>query len=278
MARFKKLAVAVALVSVGAFLGMHFGGSVGEQAGSTGDVSGGFALVAPAFAQTVGRSFLENEAGISVYVKLEQAIDLSRARGLYSVLEDEADAYMIGTMKLLDYDETWWPHVWIHEDGWIVVYFAKDEPTSRLMHWAGYRDDRITTTTLREAMLSVGRELGVSIASLEEGLRYYHWQHPDATRMLVVVGRRDFKYTIPPDITVRDASWSLRGHTRNVSGARGSAALRIDGSGIVSVGAGTHIRIGFLDGRYLTPGDAHEVVLSTSHNIGSTAALLLVFR
>lgn len=286
MARFKKLAVAIALVSVGAILGMHFAGSMGEQAGNASDVGGGFALVAPAFAQTVGRSFLEDEAGISVYVKIDQSIDLDRARDMYNVLEDQTDDYVIGTIKLLDYDETWWPHVWIRRDGWIVVYYNRAEPTSKLMHWAGYRDGRITTTTLREALLSVGRELGLSISMLEEGLRYYHWQHPDATRMLVVVGTSNFRYTIPAAITVRDASWSFRASVRSTtSAADATIDLVVDGTRIARVAGRrttvTRTRTGDLDGRYLTPGDAHEVSMPRGGRFESgsqRAALIFIHR
>ena len=286
-ARLRRLAVLIGAVAAGIGLGMYFGGAPGVEMGIPTSSGAGFSLALPAFAQSAGRSFLEEEAGISAYVKLGQTIDLGRARGMYSVLEDETETYLIGTIKLLDYDETWWPHVWIQKDGWIVVYYNKAEPTSKLIHWPGYRDGRITTTTLREALLSVGRELGLSIASLEEGLRYYHWQHPDASRMLVVVGTRDFKYTIPSAITVCDASWALRASSvRSQPWYSSAVDMVVDGTRItrVSVGDGqtvTTTHTGSLDGRYLTPGDAHEASIARGARYGGGwegIALVFVYR
>ena len=154
--RLVKLAIAVGLIALGLIVGLYLGqthkdmepatfGDALAKAGNT------LTLAQPAFAQEAGKSFLEEEAGISLYVNAGEEIDLSQAKALYKVLEDETDSYLIGTVELSGYGEDWWPHVWIHKDGWIVVYYLKEEPTSRLMDWFYY--DRagggeISTTTL----------------------------------------------------------------------------------------------------------------------------------
>jgi hypothetical protein len=156
-------------------------------------------LAQPVFAQGVERSFLEGEADISCYVNVGEEIDLAEAEPLYKVLEAETETYLIGTVELSGYGEEWWPHVWIHKDGWIVVYYPKDEPTSKLMHWHGYQGT-ITTTTLKESLFSIARQLGADMAKVEVGMRYYHWQYPDATRLLIVLdtgGTDSFRYMIP---------------------------------------------------------------------------------
>jgi len=253
----------------------------GEEPGLSANAGGSLSLVAPAFAQAAGKSFLETEAGISVYANIGQAINLAKATPLYRVLEDQTDSYLIGTVELSGYGEDWWPHVWIDKDGWIVVYYPKAEPTSRLMHWYVYKRDQITTTTLREVLFSVARQLAADIVRVESGMRYYHWQRPDSTKMLIVVDTTDagtdtFKYTVPAGLTLDELTGSHYGSGIGYYG-NGWSATDIDGTRFQGGGEGTYILVGLLPDNALVQGVPH--VVTTSHKSGWAGfALFFLYR
>ena len=282
--RLVKSAVVVGLIALGLIVGLYlgqthkvmkpatFGGAL-AKAGNT------LPLAQPAFAQEAGKSFLEEEAGISLYVNVGEEIDLSQAKGLYKVLEDETDSYLIGTVELSGYEkwEGWWPHVWIHKDGWIVVYYLKEEPTSRLMDWFYY--DRagggeISTTTLREVLLGVASDLKLDLTKIQEDMRYYHWQYPEAKKLLVVLdttnaGSDSFKYTIPGSLKLYEASGS---HFGNVGCCGRWSQTAIDGEVFKKGGDGKYVTVGNLAPKWTSQGVTHEVILR--HHGGWTGIAL----
>jgi hypothetical protein len=237
-----------------------------------------FYLIRPAFAQSTSKSFLEEEAGISLHVKLEQEIDLGQARDLYEVLEDETDSYLIGTVELPGHDRTFWPHVWVHKDGWIVVYYNKVEPTSKLMHWPTYTEEPPSTSTLREVLFIVGRTVRADTGQIEQDMRYYHWQHPDANKLLMVSGTGSFRYTLPRELTILDAAASH--HAEGATSGYGSrewTRTRIDGKDFIKGGKGTYTLTKDLESTHLTAGTAHEV--SVERGSGSAhVALFFLYR
>ena len=252
----------------------------GVSSSTSSPVSGGntFCLAPPAFAQEVERSFLEEEAGISLYVNVGEEIDLSQAKALYKVLEDETDSYLIGTVELSGYEEDWWPHVWLHRDGWIVVYYLKEEPTSRLMDWLAYEragSGEINTTTLREVLLGVASDLRLDLTRVQVDMRYYHWQYPEARKLLVVLdttdaGSDNFKYTIPGSLNLYEASGSHFGNVGNYGGSW--SGTNVDGEWFRRAGPGRYILIGTLPSKWTSQGVPHQVNLQ--HERGWTGIAL----
>lgn len=276
MSRLFKLGAVAGLVIVGVIAGVHWGQAPVAQTATPGSPTGGLVLAAPAFAQAAARTFLDDEAGISAYLKLDQAVDLAKVRGLYRVIEDETDTYVIGTIPLSRYGTDWWPHVWITKDGWVIAYYRKAEPTSRLMHWGFYADGRITSTTLREIVLAVGKALGIATTAIDAGLRYYHWQHPAATRLFVIVGSGTFKYTIPEAIQVAEASWSLQGNISWSGYGYGWSRLTVDDEKIGEYGEGNYTVVQFLARKYLSA--QSHTVQATAHRGSVTCGIFLVYR
>ncbi|RLC72820.1 MAG: hypothetical protein DRI26_02180 [Chloroflexi bacterium] len=276
MVRLVRLGVVAGLVVLGFMAGFYLNRGPKHMSFTTVEnplsrMGQAITLAQPAFAQTVGESFLEQEAGISCYVDVGQPIDLAKAKPLYKVLEDETDSYLIGTVELSGYEEEWWPHVWIHKDGWIVVYYLKEEPTSRLMDWAAYEragSGEISTTTLREVLLSVASNLKLDLTRIQEDMRYYHWQYPKARKLLVVLdttnaGSDTFKYTIPGSLKLYEASGS---HFGNVGCCVQWSQTTIDGEVFKKGGSNKYVLVGFLMGQTTAQGVQHEVVLK--HNGG----------
>ncbi len=233
-------------------------------------------FVQPAFAQTGGKSFLELEAGISAYANAGQAIDLSKAKPLYKVIEDETAEYLIGTMELPGYGESWWPHVWIDKSGWIVVYYPKTEPTSKFFEWAGFSlEAGPTTTTLRDVLLDILKKLYLSTTV---NVRYYHFQYPEATKLFIVADttwsdvQDYFQYTIPAGMVIYEGSWSHRGYeiTRD-------SWLKVDGVTLAHYGSGTYTVYGWLGREFLAPDKAHKVEFGALYSDSKWLGIAILF-
>lgn len=295
MSRFMRLGAAAALLIVGVALGAHFAAAPVSESETSGNAGSGLALARPAFAQPVQRIFLDEEAGISAYVWLEEGVDLAAVRPLYSVVEDETDEYIIGTLELAGYSRTWWPHMWVHRDGWVIVYYNPEQPTSRLMHWPGYDRSagQIGSTTLREGLLAVGVALEVEEETIDANLGYYHWQYPEASRLLAVVGSGTFRYTLPDEFTFYEGSWSHRGFDIHATAGAfathvGWSETKVDDRSLHRGEHGTYTRVGTLQAEddedapdHLSPGRPHEVsaeMRSTRSGSWTAAAIFFVYR
>jgi len=277
----KFLTVGVILV-IGLIGGWFIGRSPSEGP-HIDNASSCFTLVVPAFAQGIpADQFPMNEAGISAYVNANQGIDLGKAKTLFKILEDATKSYVIGTVELANHGEDFWPHAYINKDGWILVYYPKDEPTSKLFQWVGYQRDVITTTTFRDVLFSLGRKLSLDISKFDAKMHYYHFQYPDATRLLIVVdtteGSDDFHYTIPTALTVYEVSWSHHGAGIGYVGRPGSSASSIDGARLCSGGQGTYIVCGTPKDEYMIPGQPHVVSVSRIDSGWAGIALLFIYR
>ena len=140
---------------LGLMLGLLLGRSPETEDLAT-TISGGFSLSVPAFAQGVpADQFPMNEAGISAYVDLGEEIDLARARAAFKGIEADEAGYIIGIIELPDSAEDLWPHAYVGKDGWLIAYYPKTEPTSRLFQWVGYQRDVISTTTLKDTLVQM---------------------------------------------------------------------------------------------------------------------------
>ena len=97
-------------------------------------------LVSPVYAlgATTVPTFLEEEAGMSMYVNIGKPIDLSKAKAVYKIIEKETTDYVVGSLSLPGLPQTDDVHCFVHKDGWIVVYYLKGEPISKIIDWNYY--------------------------------------------------------------------------------------------------------------------------------------------
>jgi hypothetical protein len=183
------------------------------------------ALASTAQAQEKGVNFLQQEAGISAYVKVDQKIDLARVRGVFKTEEEPLnDQYLIGEVALADLPPEAHPHVYVNKDGWIVAYYSNNAPSSKIMQWIGYGGGVISKTTLEDAIRKVYDALPLPYP---QDVKYYHFKYPNATRIMVITkinSKRDvtesFYLTIPPTVRLLEASWALN-HSGGSHGSLG---------------------------------------------------------
>ncbi|NIU58310.1 MAG: hypothetical protein GWN67_18555 [Phycisphaerae bacterium] len=179
------------------------------------DVGQTFLLVNPVFAQSVSSetTFLEEEAGISIYVNIGRSIDLAVANTVYRTIEKETSNYTVGSVPLLDLPESEDVHCFVHKDGWIVTYYLKAEPVGKIIDWNYWSGGKLTKNKLQVGLEQMGNALGASVA----GAKYYHFQYPNANKCMLVVEtltgtgqytEDSFNITIPLEFTVYERSWS----------------------------------------------------------------------
>ena len=181
-------------------------------------------LVASAAAATGGQeqeqggvNFLEQEAGISAYVKLDQPIDLEQVREAFKTIETVSDEYIIGEVALPDLPEKAHPHVYVNKDGWIVAYYSKDEPASKITQWIGYDGGTITTTTLEDAIRKIWDAFKAPFPFPQLVIKYYDFEYPNANRIMLITETTDkwwggvdkFYLKIPAGCHLFEASWTL---------------------------------------------------------------------
>jgi len=228
----------------------------------------GFSLTSPAFAQTGELpKFPADEAGISAYVNVGQNIDLKKAKTAFTGLIDEGNDYVIGTFNIAGLPEEAYPHVYINQSGWILAYYTKISPSSLIMQWSGYEGGPIVATTFMEAISRICIAIKINFSTVENNVGYYHFQYPEATKMLLVTdyGNGDFfTYMIPMNVTVYEASWSRYGGGDD----------KIDDKGTFA----GDFNFGNLEDTYMTQDKVHTATMSSHWSGAHGFAVTFIYK
>jgi len=171
-------------------------------------------LIRPVFAQDIGEdaTFLEEEAGISMYVNIGQFIDISTVKTLFKTIEKETLDYIVGSISLPNYPETEDVHCFIHKDGWIVVYYLRHEPLSKIIDLNYYNSTtgQLTKTKLQIGLQKVASALGASIT----GAKYYYFTYPEANKFTIIIDEKNgrnydhFNLKLPSEYVYYEFSWA----------------------------------------------------------------------
>ena len=171
-------------------------------------------LIRPVFAQDIGENatFLEEEAGISICVNIGQFIDISTVKTLFKIIEKETSDYIVGSISLPNYPETEDAHCFVHKDGWIVVYYLRHEPLSKIIDLNYYNSTtgQLTTTKLQIGLEMVTHALGASIT----GARYYYFTYPEANKFTIIIDEKygrnydHFNLKLPSEYAFYEFSWA----------------------------------------------------------------------
>jgi hypothetical protein len=200
-------------------------------------------FVKPAFAQSMSAAstFLENQAGISLYVNIDRPISLVAAKAAnWSGIEQETADYIVGSLRLPGLGAEEDVHCFVHKTGWIVTYYGNGEPITKMVDWNFWSQ---STSKLTKNKLKAGLD-EFSFLGPMPAEKYYHFNWPNATkcmlafRTLVGNGEHSLNITIPSDIEVYERSWSHYAQCTHQSAWPGtvySSYLKIDGYTIDSI-------------------------------------------
>ncbi|KKM27483.1 hypothetical protein LCGC14_1574270, partial [marine sediment metagenome] len=157
-------------------------------------------------------TFLDDEAGISIYTDMGQQLDLNQAKSGLKTIEKETSNYIVGSISLPNLPESDDVHIFVHKDGWIVVYYLKVEPLSKIIDWNSYSGGQLTKTKLQLGLDEMSNILFI-IPSI---VKYYHFQYPLADKSMLIIevqnggGTDSFNIKIPGDLIVFERSWTHR--------------------------------------------------------------------
>ena len=233
-------------------------------------------LAWPVLAQQA-TTFPSDEAGISAYVTVGQTIDLAKAKTSMRGIQAESDNYIIGIMELPGLPEEEFPHMYISSDGWILVYYSKFAPASRIMHWGKYSGGSIITTTLQDAIANICPSIGISAAQAGN-VSYYHFNYPDATNMTVAVDTTEEKedilsYSIPSSVTLYEASFAH--YSRG-----GYSFIKDEDNHTISTTDedASYLDCRYLEGSYLLPDKAHVMEMHPYRADWEGVAVVFIYR
>jgi hypothetical protein len=214
----------------------------------------GISLIKPAFAQDPNASFFEDEAGIVAYTLLDKKIDLKRAESVFKAIEKETDKYIIGSFSVSGFkgyskEDV---HLFVHTDGWVVVYYLKQDPTAKMISM-----QNLGSTKLNMGLTEACSMIGAAVPYVQ----YYHFQYPDADKFIVLAKSQSqpFRIMIPISFVIYERSWS------------GSGSINVDNKSISgSSDSGQLGTYGLLSTADLKPDDFHY--------ISGSCALVLIYR
>jgi hypothetical protein len=174
----------------------------------------GIFIIFSLFAGNASASFLDDEAGISAYTKANTAINLNNAKNAFRTIERQTSDYIVGSVAIPGLPETEDAHVYVNQSGWILAYYLKDVPVSKIVQWSGYSGGTVTTTTLADAISNVATSAGVSFSNTP--VKYYDFKYPGANRVMMIIdwlptdGTDSYDFKTPGSYILNENSWSFR--------------------------------------------------------------------
>lgn len=165
-------------------------------------------LVTTAYADTGGiGARLDEEAGISAYFNAAQPITLSRVRSQFRTIETETTDYIIGSVPVSNYVEHFDAHVYVHRSGWILAYYLRPDPVSKIID---VKARSITTTKLANVVTAVGGAAGVAVLEVS----HYDFRYPNATHMMLVAeddnAGNEFTVQVPSSFAYFERGWATQ--------------------------------------------------------------------
>jgi len=122
---------------------------------------------------------LDNEAGISAWIDTGFPINLDNAATAFRVIEDRTSDYIIGSVDLPNYSEHYDAHVYVHVDGWILAYYFRQDPVSKIIR---IKENDIISTNLASIISIVASASGVPTNIIN----HYDFRCPNAQNILLV--------------------------------------------------------------------------------------------
>jgi len=232
-------------------------------------LEGLFPLIVPPFivsAQGTTSSIgakLDAEAGISAWYKAPGGINLGQVRSAFRTIETENAQYIIGSVDVPEYAEHFDAHVYVHKDGWILAYYGKEAPVSKLVD---VKASTIDTTILETVVSLVASAGGAPFGDVT----YYDFRCPNATNMLLVAedtsDGNTFSIQLPSSYGYFERSWAIR-----------SYCFYVDDTCSPNKVYDATTAYGYLTASQLLPGTTHTITIqgTTYYNYG---VLVIVYR
>jgi hypothetical protein len=134
-------------------------------------------------------------------LKVENPVDLQAAKRAFTLVEQETSDFVVGTVVISNAPVT--PHAFVSRDGWVAVYFLKDEAVGNAWPYGhGFKPpDNVLAVALAQVSATVGGD--------PTDISYFNFKRPGANKISVIyaAGNGDgFEVQIPNNFQVFEAA------------------------------------------------------------------------
>jgi hypothetical protein len=234
------------------------------------------------------QGIIEDEAGISAWFHTPSTINLNSVRSSFRTIEIETADYILGSVPVPDYDESWDAHVYVHKDGWILAYYLAQDPVGKIYDWKAYHNGGRTTisTKLENVIAVIANAAGFPFSSAN--VTYYDFRYPNATHLMLIVdwvyieysGSDSFQFKLPGSFAYYQQSWSLANNCKTYWSC--SSRYLLNGAEIKRLsmsGEGWQMAQGAFSAAQLPPDQYHTIeVRVDGYQIYGYGGLALVYR
>ncbi len=129
----------------------------------------------------------DSQAGFTAYVNVGSGIDIDTAMGAYDTLEDFSGSHALGTINIVNGDGTSDPiHLYVDTNGWIAAYFNRGDYCGLIQYTDIDYANPAFHSTLEDAISRMCGQLGISYDTVDENLKFYDFEYPEATNFTVI--------------------------------------------------------------------------------------------
>lgn len=216
-------------------------------------------------------NFLEGTAGISAWFQFSESVNLQSnlLRNKFRYIESESTTYILGPVLVDGYtDVSDDVKVFVHSSGYVVAYYPRSEPTSKI-----FDNPTLQPTRLETVLAKIAGSIGV----IDYQVNWYHWLYPQANRMLLVgrfrgnTGDSPFTMNLPGSFEYFERSWIKK------AGSMGNGTLTIDGTLLATSGG---IQVGRIAAPSMVTDAAHAFNLNNAYSVYGPvwAGVAIVYR
>lgn len=143
--------------------------------------------------ETTSTTFPVDEAGLAAYIRVKNIKPENLSNIPFETIEKQGKTFVYGKLKTEKPEKS--PHLYIGLDGWIVAYYLRDEPRSKMINFGldYYGNFVFLTNELEKAVCSAA---GYFLEGCSE-IKYYDFEFPQATRMSLVGEKVGYGYSPP---------------------------------------------------------------------------------
>lgn len=158
-------------------------------------------------------ALIQDEAGIAAWYNAASPVDLNLVKPVYRVIETQTADYILGSVPVPDHSEELHDvHLYVHKDGWFLVYYLKEDPIGKIIDWKHFNTD--IPTKLETVLASVSAAAGLPAP---QSVTHYDFRYPNATKLMLLYEDYDngnaFKIKVPSSYISYARSWAAEGYT-----------------------------------------------------------------
>ncbi len=184
-----------------------------------------FSLPAEEINAEESTTFPVDQAGISAYAKINDYGPEKLAEVLYfgrEKIEPDSSTHIIVSFEMdikiesqsggSNVNQKTYPLIYLNTDGWMVAYYPKEEPASKIMQWTNYSPGNLNSTILEDALIEMAENINTSFST---PVKYYHFNYPDANRMTLIAetvfhqNEKENSFTVIVPGTIHEASYFM---------------------------------------------------------------------